>query len=264
MLSTSQPSHEVSLHSQPSHEVSLHSQPSHEVSLHSRPVSVDPQFNLGKHIFENIHESWRPCFSEIREIFDKELHAISCILRSEKEIYPPREKIFRAFQKDIREIRVVILGQDPYHTPGVADGLAFSISGATKLPPSLKNILKEAKPDAESPSLTGDLSCWADQGVLLLNCSLTVEKSKAGSHMKYWLAITDYIIKYISEQKPGIIFCLWGGFAKEKRRYISERAIILEAVHPSPLSAHSGWFGSDHFSKINEILSERGEDPIRW
>ena len=184
-------------------------------------------------------------------------------------VYPSWDDIFRAFLlTPFDRVRVVILGQDPYHGPAQANGLSFSVPAGKRLPPSLRNIFKEQVRDLGVPApLSGDLSRWAEQGVLLLNTSLTVAAGKAGSHRKIgWERFTDAVIKRLSSHgRPGIIFLLWGAFAEKKEKLIdSERHHILKAPHPSPLSAYRGFIGCGHFSKVNEILKAQGEFPIDW
>ncbi|HYK76058.1 MAG TPA: uracil-DNA glycosylase [Daejeonella sp.] len=184
-------------------------------------------------------------------------------------IYPPANLVFNAFQHTpFFKVKVVILGQDPYHGAGQAHGLSFSVQKGISLPPSLKNIFKELSNDIPSfhyPS-HGDLSSWADQGILLLNTVLTVEASKAGSHQKRgWEKFTDRAIAELSARRQGIIFLLWGKHAQEKASLIdSHKHYILEAAHPSPFSAHRGFLGCHHFSKTNKILIENGQSPINW
>ena len=184
------------------------------------------------------------------------------------KVYPPGKLIFNAFEHTpFDKIRVVILGQDPYHGPGQAHGLCFSVPGGIAPPPSLVNIFKELKNDLgiEIPS-HGNLEKWADQGVLLLNATLTVRANQAGSHQgKGWEKFTDVVIKKISEHKTGIIFLLWGKFAQAKENIIDSRKhYILKAAHPSPLSVYNGFTGCKHFSKTNDILQRHGYEPINW
>ncbi len=179
--------------------------------------------------------------------------------------YPPGSQIFRAFDLcPFDKVRVVILGQDPYHEPGQAEGLCFSVPQGITPPPSLRNIFKElAVPDANN----GSLVPWAQQGVLLLNATLTVRAHVAGSHQRQgWEQFTDAVIKLISERKEHVVFMLWGGYARSKKSLIdSTKHLILEAVHPSPLSANrGGWFGNGHFDKCNQYLSANGCEPIKW
>lgn len=186
---------------------------------------------------------------------------------SNKTIYPPREKIFAALDNTPPdEIKVVIIGQDPYHQKNQANGLAFSVENNVPLPPSLKNIFQELKMDIGVINYKSDLLSWAKQGVLLLNTVLTVEEGKADAHKnKGWEKFTDAIIKQISENRKGIIFLLWGSKAIKKKNLIdSDVHFILEAPHPSPLSSYRGFFGCKHFSKSNNILKKMGKKPINW
>ena len=183
--------------------------------------------------------------------------------------YPPEDKIFAALNRTAFEnVKVVIIGQDPYHGAGQGNGLCFSVSDGVKHPPSLINIFKEIATDLNQPYPdSGNLERWADQGVLLLNAVLTVEESKAGSHQKKgWEKFTDAIIKKISQECKDVVFLLWGGFARGKAKLINKNShLILESGHPSPLSANRGyWFGNEHFSKTNEYLKEKGMEPIKW
>lgn len=185
-----------------------------------------------------------------------------------KTIYPPGSLIFNAFaQTPFDKVKVVILGQDPYHGPGQAMGLSFSVPDGIPPPPSLQNIFKELHSDIGMPvPKTGDLTPWAKQGVLLLNASLTVRANEANSHSKIgWTVFTDAVIKKISGEKSGVVFLLWGRFAQEKQSLIdASKHHVLKAAHPSPLSAHNGFFGCKHFSKTNELLIKEGEQPIDW
>ena len=193
-------------------------------------------------------------------------------LKKQKEgnkiIYPDQENIFKAFQlTTIKNIKVVILGQDPYHGDGQAHGLSFSVPEGVKLPPSLKNILKELESDLNvNVRTSGDLSHWAEQGVLLLNAVLTVEAGLANSHQgKGWEQFTDEIIKYISSVKKNVVFILWGSYAQKKKSLIDDRKhFIIEGVHPSPLSSYRGFFGSRPFSKTNQYLKSHGIEEIQW
>ncbi len=185
-----------------------------------------------------------------------------------KNIFPEQSKVFNAFEKcPFEKIKVVILGQDPYHGAGQANGLAFSVNKDIKIPPSLKNIYKELNDDIGIPIPNhGDLSTWAEQGVLLLNAVLTVEEGKPGSHQnKGWERFTDEVIKMISSKKTGIVFLLWGNYAKSKSVLIdAEKHLILTAAHPSPLSAYNGFYKCKHFSKTNLYLTKQGKTPIEW
>lgn len=199
-------------------------------------------------------------FTEIRKTLKKE--------KSEGiKIYPPGKLIFNAFDSTpFVKVKVVIIGQDPYHGPGEAMGLCFSVPKGTKVPPSLKNVYKEMKADIGCEIAShGDLSTWAQQGVLLLNAMLTVRHKSPGSHKKIgWQTFTDAAIKKLSDEKSGLVFLLWGRFAQSKKVFIDElKHYVLEAAHPSPL-AGGAYFGSKHFSKTNEILEQQGFAKINW
>jgi len=185
-----------------------------------------------------------------------------------KNIFPPESLIFNALDLvSERNLKVVILGQDPYHGAGQANGLAFSVNTGQKIPPSLRNIFKELYDDIGAPIPNhGDLTAWAKQGVLLLNSVLTVEEGKPGSHQhKGWEKFTDNIIQNISDENEGIVFMLWGNYAKSKSNLINaNKHLILEAAHPSPLSAYQGFFQCKHFSKTNNYLMSIGKKPIEW
>jgi uracil-DNA glycosylase len=217
-----------------------------------------------------IEESWKsklneefeqPYFKELTEFVKQEFKSNQC--------FPPGQLIFSAFNHcTFQNLKVVIIGQDPYHGPGQANGLCFSVNNEIPHPPSLINIFKEIESDIGKPiPESGNLERWADQGVLLLNATLTVRAHNAGSHQKKgWEQFTDNVIKTISQEQEGIVFMLWGGFAKSKSKLIdSSKHYILTSGHPSPLSANRGfWFGNKHFSKTNEILSKNGHNPIDW
>lgn len=185
-----------------------------------------------------------------------------------KTIYPLKENIFNALKlTSYKDTKVVIMGQDPYHGEGEAHGLSFSVQDGIKLPPSLKNIYKEMESDLGiKPSVTGDLTCWAKEGVLLLNSTLTVIKDKPNSHSKLgWSDFTDYIIKKINEKEEPVVFILWGNFAKSKKKFITNPIhLVIESAHPSPFSARNGFFGSKPFSKTNEFLKKNKLDTINW
>jgi uracil-DNA glycosylase len=186
-----------------------------------------------------------------------------------KTIYPPGPLIFNAFNHTpFDKVKVVILGQDPYHNPGQAHGLSFSVPAGIKPPPSLVNIFKEIQKDLSitMPEGYGNLTSWADQGVLLLNAILTVRANEPASHAKIgWMNFTDAVITKISDEKKGVIFLLWGKFAQEKQLLIDEtKHFVLKAAHPSPFSADKGFFGCKHFSKTNELLNNQGLAPINW
>ncbi len=187
---------------------------------------------------------------------------------AKKIIYPPSSQIFAAFDHThFNDVKVVILGQDPYHGPGQAHGLCFSVNKGVDIPPSLKNIYKEQVTDVgiQIPS-HGHLVQWADQGVLLLNATLTVRTNEAGSHQKKgWEFFTDEVIRQLNEKRENLVFLLWGNYARSKSVHINrQRHLILEAPHPSPLSAHNGFFGCRHFSAANKHLVEKGLTPIDW
>ncbi len=206
------------------------------------------------------HEFSKPYFAELTSrIRDEYLSA---------RVYPHPTRLFRALDLvQPGEVRVVILGQDPYHTPGVADGLAFSSMPGSRVPPSLQNIFKEIEAELgivckKDPHLER----WAEQGVLLLNASLSVRENMANSHAEYgWHYFTDAIISALSEKEHHIVFMLWGAFARKKSALIdASKHLVLESAHPSPLSAHNGFFGNNHFKLANEYLTTYGRTPINW
>lgn len=216
-----------------------------------------------------IESSWK---EKLRDSFQSEsfLH-LKKFLKSEKAtqiIYPDGNKIFSAFNLcPFDRVKIVIIGQDPYHGPKQANGLCFSVSDGIKPPPSLQNIFKELKDDLDLEiPLSGNLEHWAEQGVLMINATLTVRAKQAGSHQKKgWEEFTDNVIRTLSEEKENLIFLLWGRFAQNKAQIIDdEKHYILTAAHPSPFSAHSGFFGCKHFSKTNEILKKLNQKPIKW
>ena len=191
--------------------------------------------------------------------------------KSGKQIFPPGREIFTAFNMvSIERVKAVIIGQDPYHGFGQAHGLSFSVKKGQQIPPSLQNILKEIEEDLGLANLLrsgrGDLSGWADQGVLLINSVLTVEANRAASHRnKGWEQFTDVVLQRLSEVKKGLVFMLWGRYAQSKESLIDlKKHYVLSAPHPSPLSAHKGFFGCRHFSKTNQYLSEMGYKAIDW
>jgi uracil-DNA glycosylase len=198
---------------------------------------------------------------ELREFLKKQVAA-------KKVIYPRGTEYFAALNlTPFDKVKVVILGQDPYHGPGQAHGLCFSVKPGVAIPPSLVNIYKELKSDLGiEPAKHGYLQSWADQGVLLLNATLSVEAGRAGSHQKKgWEQFTDAVIHRLNEEREGIVFVLWGSYAQKKGEFIdSKKHFILKGPHPSPLSAHRGFFGCKHFSKINGFLKSRGQEPINW
>jgi uracil-DNA glycosylase len=214
--------------------------------------------------------TWR---SHLKSEFDKPyFRALSKFVHSqysEQICYPPIDQLFNAFNScSFEAVRVVIIGQDPYHGKGQANGLCFSVNKGMAYPPSLRNIFKELELDMKlSPPVSGDLTEWAHQGVFLLNSTLSVRSNQAGSHQKQgWENFTDQVIITLSEQKTDLIFLLWGNLAKNKKKLIDmSKHVILESGHPSPLSANRGyWFGNNHFSKTNALLSIKGKSEIKW
>ncbi len=228
----------------------------------------------------------QPAWAEIlKGEFDKDYFVkLTDFVRSEyasQRCYPPAKEIFNAFNLcPFDRVKVVILGQDPYHGPGQAEGLCFSVKDGTELPPSLVNIFKEVKADTGAvPQLSetalsmgkrmynGSLRRWAAQGVLLLNATLTVREHQAGSHQRHgWETFTDAVIKAVSDNKEHVVFILWGGYARSKKSLVDvSRHLVLESVHPSPLSANrGGWFGNRHFSRCNEYLTAHNLPAIEW
>ena len=216
-----------------------------------------------------IDESWKTALSD--EFGKPYLAALAEFVRNEYKthtIYPPAKLIFNAFdQCPFDNLKVVILGQDPYHGPGQAHGLCFSVNDGIDFPPSLRNIFKELKNDVgkEIPR-SGNLTGWAKQGVLLLNATLTVRANLAGSHQnKGWELFTDAVIHKINEQKQNVVFILWGNYAISKSKFIDQnKHLVLSSVHPSPLSASRGFFGNHHFSLANEFLVKNGLESVKW
>lgn len=222
-----------------------------------------------EHVDPVIEASWKQALSEE---FNKEyFHELKKFLLEEKKkyrVFPPGKLIFNAFNHTpFDKVKVVLLGQDPYHGAGQAHGLCFSVPDGIQKPPSLVNIFKELSTDLgiEVP-VNGNLTRWAGQGVLLLNATLTVRESQAGSHQNHgWESFTDEAIKLLSQQRTGLIFILWGNFAIAKRSLIdTSRHHVLTSVHPSPLSAHRGFFGCRHFSQVNSLLRQQGIGEINW
>lgn len=215
-----------------------------------------------------MHESWKPILeSEFDQPYFKELSKFLTDAYEYKTIYPPKQQVFSAFITDLNDIKVVIIGQDPYHGPRQANGLAFSVHSGVQIPPSLQNIFKEINADVGAPiPNNGDLTRWAKQGVMLLNNTLTVEAHMAGSHRgKGWETFTEHIIKYLNENRPHLVFILWGRDARSKKPMIDQtKHYIIESAHPSPLSAYNGFFGSKPFSKCNDKLKEWEMKEIKW
>ena len=222
-----------------------------------------------------LEESWK---RELADEFGKDyfLHLQEFVdnAYATTTVFPPREKIFNAFARTpFAKTKVVIIGQDPYHEPGQAQGLAFYVPPSVKTPPSLRNIAKELNEEFRNSSLftlasslSPDLLSWTDQGVLLINATLTVESGKAGSHQKHgWEEFTDAVIRRLSEKREHLVFILWGAYAQKKGAVIDRtRHLVLESAHPSPLSARNGFFGNGHFRKANDYLVANGLTPINW
>ena len=216
-----------------------------------------------------IEESWK---SHLKEEFEKDyFHQLTDFVRSEYQqyqIYPPGHLIFNAFNLcPFNEVKVVIIGQDPYHGPGQAHGLCFSVNDGVPFPPSLQNIFKEIKSDIghEAPT-TGNLTRWAEQGVLMLNATLTVRAHQDGSHQRHgWETFTDAAIRILAEERENLVFILWGAYAQKKGAFIDRsKHLALTSADPSPLSAYNGFFGNKHFSRTNEYLKAHGKKEISW
>lgn len=216
-----------------------------------------------------IDQSWK---NELADIFEspafRQTAEFARAQYATREVYPPAAKIFAAFDAcPFDKVKVVILGQDPYHGPGQANGLCFSVNPGVRMPPSLVNIFKEVSADTGAPMpADGDLSRWARQGVLLLNATLTVEANRAGSHQgQGWEQFTDEVISRLSRDRDHLVFILWGSYAIRKSALIDQaRHLVLTSPHPSPLSAHRGFFGNHHFSRANAYLVAAGETPVAW
>ena len=218
-----------------------------------------------------IEESWK---KELAEEFEKPyFNILTETVRREYcnpsfAVYPPGRQIFAAFDAcPFEDVKVVIIGQDPYHGPGQANGLCFSVAPGVRMPPSLINIFKEVSDDTGAPfPQNGDLSRWANQGVLLLNSSLTVRDGQPGSHSGLgWEQFTDAVVERLNQDRDNLVFILWGSHAIRKGASIDRnRHLVLTSPHPSPLSAHRGFFGNHHFSKANEYLTKNGKTPIKW
>ena len=216
-----------------------------------------------------IEQSWKDALSEEfdKEYFIKLTNFVRNEYLSGKAIYPAPANIFNAFNLcPLNKVKVVIIGQDPYHEPGQAHGLCFSVLPPTRIPPSLVNIYKEIQNDLGHQSVTnGDLTYWAEQGVLLLNATLTVQAHLAASHAgKGWEQFTDAVIREVAK-RDNVVYMLWGAYAQKKAEFVNpEKNLILKSVHPSPLSASRGFFGNHHFSRANQYLIEHGKSPIEW
>ena len=217
-----------------------------------------------------IEESWKKVLQ--KEFDEKYFEDLTGFVKSEYKkstVYPPAKFIFNAFElTPFDKVKVVILGQDPYHGPNQANGLAFSVNDEVKIPPSLVNIYKEIESDLghKTKNKNGNLENWAKQGVLMLNATLTVQAHMAGSHQnKGWEKFTDAVVKILSEQKENLVFILWGGYAQKKGSVIdNKKHLVIKSVHPSPLSAYNGFFGSKPFSQTNAYLIFNKKEPIDW
>lgn len=215
-----------------------------------------------------MHESWQAFLkSEFEKDYFCKLSTFLHEAYANSQVFPAKQQVFRAFMTDLAEVKVVILGQDPYHTPGAAHGLAFSVPSSQPIPPSLVNIYREI--DAEYGSHAnqdGNLKSWQQQGVLLLNNVLTVEAHKAGSHRnKGWEIFTEAVIRHLNSECNNLVFLLWGRDARSKKSFIdASRHLVLESAHPSPLSAHNGFFGNGHFKAANKYLKAHGKPEIHW
>lgn len=219
-------------------------------------VKIDPSWH--EVLKDQFEESY---FKELTDFVKKEY--------KNETVYPPPKFIFRAFDLcPFEKVKVVILGQDPYHGPKQANGLCFAVDEGVALPPSLQNIYKEIESEFGKPFVhkSGDLTRWAEQGVLLLNATLTVRGRLAGSHQGHgWEHFTDAAVQALSEKREHLVFMLWGNYAKQKGAHIDRaKHLVLESAHPSPFSANAGFFGNKHFSRANEYLEQHGETPIKW
>ena len=218
----------------------------------------------------NIESSWKEVLQGEfeKEYFTRLVDFVKDEYKGNVPIYPTAGLIFNAFNHcPFEKVKVVILGQDPYHGAGQANGLCFSVNKGIPFPPSLLNIFKEIKNDLDAPIPSdGDLTRWSDQGVLLLNATLTVRAAQAGSHQKRgWEMFTDAVIKELAERRENLVFILWGSYAQKKGAFIDRnRHLVLSSPHPSPLSAHQGFFGNHHFSRTNNYLAQHGQSEILW
>ena len=216
-----------------------------------------------------IEESWKP---HLAPEFEKDYFVrLTNFVRQEYQtttVYPPGRLIFNAFNLcPFDQVKVVIIGQDPYHGPGQAHGLCFSVNDGVPFPPSLQNIFKEIQSDLGTPiPTTGNLTRWANQGVLMLNATLTVRAHQAASHQRQgWEEFTDTAIRALAEERENLVFILWGAYAQKKGAFIDRnKHLVLASAHPSPLSAYNGFFGNKHFSRANEYLIAHGQQPIQW
>jgi uracil-DNA glycosylase len=220
-------------------------------------------------IYSQIHSSWKPLFDAQKNRLQKIFKKLQEYERDGRVIYPSKDSIFKVFTLDLYQIKMVLLGQDPYINPNQAMGLSFSVPSSERIPPSLQNIFKELS--IEYPKqytfTHGDLTKWFErEHIFLLNASLTVEAGKSGSHMSLWEKFTDNVIRYIADNHPSTVFLLLGNFAKSKTSMLNPQAFknVVMCAHPSPLSAHHGFFNSDVFKKVNSKFVERGSSPICW
>jgi uracil-DNA glycosylase len=217
-----------------------------------------------------IEESWKKCLTnEFEQPYFQSLIEFVKHEYTTARVFPPGSLIFNAFNKcSFDNTKVVIIGQDPYHGLGQANGLCFSVNDGVRMPPSLVNVFKEIQDDLGQPfPASGNLERWAEQGVLMLNATLTVRESAAGSHQnKGWEQFTDAVIRCVSDQKQGVVFLLWGKYAQDKGKVIdTSKHFVLKCKHPSPMSANAGgWFGNKHFSQVNNYLISKGLEPIVW
>ena len=216
-----------------------------------------------------IEQSWKQRLQT--EFYKPYFEQLTQFVRTEyqtRTIYPPARLIFNAFNLcPFDKVKVVIIGQDPYHGAGQAHGLCFSVQDGVQFPPSLRNIFKEIHDDIGTPvPLSGNLTRWAEQGVLLLNATLTVRADEAGSHQRRgWETFTDAVINAVASEKQNVVYILWGSYAQQKAAMVNRsQNLVLESVHPSPLSASRGFFGNHHFSRANQYLIEHGKEPIAW
>ena len=219
-------------------------------------VKIEPSWH--EHLQQEFEQ---PYFAQLTDFVRQEYTTQTC--------YPPGSLIFNAFNLcPFDKVKVVIIGQDPYHGPGQAHGLSFTVCDGVPFPPSLQNIFKEIQQDLGTPiPLTGNLTRWAEQGVLLLNATLTVREHQPGSHQRHgWEQFTDAAIKALNAHRDNLVFILWGGYARSKASLIdASRHLVLQSAHPSPMSANKGgWFGNHHFSRANAYLVEHGQEPINW
>lgn len=220
-------------------------------------------------MLQQLPEDWKDVLQdELEKDYFRELQIFLEKECAGKTVYPPSGEIFHAFRLcPFPEVKVVIIGQDPYHGPGQAHGLCFSVRDGVTHPPSLRNIYREIQNDLGiDPPVTGNLDRWAEQGVLLLNATLTVEHERPGSHQdRGWERFTDAVISRLSDMRENLVFLLWGAYAIKKGRLVnSNRHLVLTSAHPSPLSAYRGFFGNRHFSQTNQYLTAHGKEPISW